>query len=58
MFYAKNHKQAHIFDPWAQETKVVRQVMVCLFQQKILPTLSVEALRKHYPDWNGRFFQG
>jgi hypothetical protein len=25
-----------------------------LFQHKILPTLPVEALRKHYHDWNGR----
>ena len=58
MFHIKNHKQAHIFDPWGhlgpKRRKLLDRSWSGLFQQKILPTLPVEALRKHYHDWNGR----
>lgn len=58
MFYVKNHKQAHIFDPWGhmgpKRRKLLDRSWPGLFQKKILPTLPVEALRKHYHDWNGR----
>jgi len=58
MFHVKNHKQAHIFDPWGhlgpKRRKLLDKSWSGLFQQQILPTLPVEALRKHYDDWNGR----
>ena len=59
MFHVKNHKQAHIFDPWGHLGLKRRKLLdkswsVLFFQQKIHPTLPVEALRKHYHDWNGR----
>ncbi len=58
MFYAKNHKQGYIFDPWGhlgpKRRKLLDKSWSGLFQQKILPALPVEALRKHYDDWNGR----
>lgn len=58
MFHVKNHKQVHIFDPWGhlgpKRRKLLDKSWSGLFQQKILPTLPVEALRNHYDDWNGR----
>jgi hypothetical protein len=58
VFHIKNHKQAHIFDPWGhlgpKRRKLLDKSWSGLFQQEILPTLPVEALRKHYHDWNGR----
>ena len=58
MFYIKNHKQGYIFDPWGhlgpKRRKLLDDSWAGLFQQKILPTLPVEALRKYYHDWNGR----
>jgi len=54
----KNHKQQHIFDPWGylgpKRRKELERSWAGLFQQKILPELPVETLRKHYHDWNGR----
>ena len=58
MFHVKNHKQQHIFDPWGylgpKRRKELERSWAGLFQQKILPELPVETLRKHYHDWNGR----
>lgn len=58
MFHVKNHKQAHIFDPWGhlgpKRRKLLNKSWSGLFQQEILPTLPVEILRRHYHDWNGR----
>lgn len=58
MFHAKNHKQQHIFDPWEylgpKRRKALDRSWAGLFQQKILPKLPVESLRKHYDDWQGR----
>ena len=58
MFHIKNHKQGYIFDPWGhlgpKRRKLLDGSWAGLFQQKILPKLPVEALRKHYHDWNGR----
>lgn len=58
MFNIKNHKQAHIFDPWGhfgpKRRKLLDKSWAGLFKHKILPVLPVEALRKHYHDWNGR----
>ncbi len=59
MFHVKNYTQAYIFDPWGHLGPKRRKLpdkswSSGLFQQKILPTLPVEALRKHYHDWNGR----
>lgn len=58
MFHVKNHKQLNICDPWAhlgpKRRKVLERSWAGLFQKKILPGLPVEALRKHYHDWNGR----
>lgn len=58
MFYVKNHKQRHIFDPWAylgsKKRKMLEKSWAGLFQTKILPALPVDALRKHYHAWNGR----
>jgi hypothetical protein len=58
MFHVKNHKQRNIFDPWAhlgpKRRKMLEKSWAGLFQTKILPTLPVDALRKHYHDWNGR----
>ncbi len=54
MFHAKYRKQQHIFDPWEylgpQRRKVLDRSWAGLFQQKILPKLPVESLRKHYDD--------
>lgn len=58
MFHVKNHKQAHIFDPWGhlgpKRRKLLDESWSGLFQQEILPALPVETLRGHYHDWNGR----
>jgi len=58
MFHVKNHKQAHIFDPWdhlgPKRRKLLDESWAGLFQQKILPALPVETLRGHYHDWYGR----
>jgi hypothetical protein len=58
MFNVKIHKQAHIFDPWGhlgpKRRKLLDKSWSGLFKHKILPVLPVEALRKHYHDWNGR----
>jgi len=58
MFHVKNHKQAHIFDPWGhlgpKRRKLLDKSWAGLFQQEILPTLPVDTLRAHYHDWNGR----
>jgi hypothetical protein len=58
MFHAKNHKQQHIFDPWAylgpKRRNELDESWAGLFQQKILPELPVDSLRKHYHDWQGR----
>jgi hypothetical protein len=58
MFHVKNHKQHNIFDPWGhlgpKRRKLLDHSWAGLFQQKILPALPVEALRRHYDDWNGR----
>ncbi len=58
MFHVKNHKQGNIFDPWGhlgpKRRKLLDESWAGLFQQKILPDLPVEALRKYYHDWNGR----
>jgi hypothetical protein len=58
MFHMKNHKQHNIFDPWAclgpKRRKLLDDSWAGLFQQKILPELPVDSLRKHYHDWNGR----
>ena len=58
MFHIKNHKQLNIFDPWdhlgSKRRKMLEKSWAGLFQKKILPTLPVESLRKHYHDSNGR----
>jgi len=58
MFHVKNHKQLNICDPWIhlgpKRRKVLENSWAGLFQEKILPGLPVESLRKHYHDWNGR----
>jgi len=58
MFHVKNHKQLNICDPWIQlgpkRRKVLEGSWAGLFQEKILPGLPVESLRKYYHDWNGR----
>jgi hypothetical protein len=58
MFRIKNHKQAHIFDPWGhlgpKRRKLLDKSWAGLFQQEILPTLPVDTLRTHYHEWNGR----
>ncbi|MBM9514775.1 transposase [Desulfogranum marinum] len=58
MFHAKNHKHYHIFDPWSYLGPKRREALdlswAGLFQQKILPELPVESLRRHYDDWQGR----
>jgi len=47
-----------MFDPWGhlgpKRRKLLDKSWSGLFQQKILPDLPVEALRKHYHDWHGR----
>ena len=46
MFHVKNHKQAHIFDPWRhlgpKRRKLLDKSWPGLFQQEILPMLPVE----------------
>lgn len=58
MFHVKNHKQQNMFDSWAhlgpKRRKLLGSSWAGLFQQKILPELPVESLRRHYHDWNGR----
>jgi hypothetical protein len=58
MFHVKNHKQHNIFDPWAylgpKRRNELEDSWAGLFRQKILPELPVDALRKHYHEWNGR----
>ena len=58
MFHVKNHKQAHIFDPWGylgpKRRKALDQSWSGIFQKEILPVLPVEDLRKHYHDFLGR----
>lgn len=58
MFHVKNHKQQYMFDVWAhlgpKRRKFLDASWAGLFQQKILPELPVESLRRHYHDWNGR----
>jgi len=58
MFYVKNHKQLNIFDKWAylgaKRRKELDQSWAGLFRNKILQTLPVEELRKHYHEINGR----
>ena len=58
MFHVKNHKQLNICDPWAylgpKRRKVLDDSWAGLFQEKILPELPVESLRKHYHDFMGR----
>ena len=58
VFYVKNHNQGNICDPWGhlgpKRRKLLSKSWSGLFQQKILPTLPVDALRKHYHEWNGR----
>ncbi len=58
MFHVKNHKQLNICDPWIhlglKRRKVLENSWAGLFQEKILPELPVESLRKYYHDWNGR----
>jgi len=58
MFHIKNHKQQHIFDPWGylgpKRRKELEKSWPGLFLKQILPELPVDALRKHYHDWNGR----
>ena len=58
MFHVKNHKQAHIFDPWGhlgpKRRKALDQSWSGIFQKEILPVLPVEELRKHYHDFLGR----
>jgi len=58
MFHVKNHKQLNIINPWdhlgSKRRKMLEKSWAGLFQKKILPTLPVESLRKHYHDSNGR----
>lgn len=58
MFHVKNHKQLHIFDPWAhigpKRLKLLEDSWSGLFRKEILSVLPVEALRKHYHDSDGR----
>lgn len=58
MFHVKNHNQLNIFDPWGnlgpKRRRLLDNSWAGLFQQKILPELPVEILRRHYHDWNGR----
>lgn len=58
MFYAKDHKQGNIFDPWGYLGPKRRRSLdlswAGLFQKEILPTLPVNILRSHYNEWNGR----
>ncbi len=58
MFHVKNYKQLNILDPWAHLGPKRRNLLngswPGLFQQKILPELPVESLRRHYNDCNGR----
>jgi len=58
MFYVKNHKQLHIFDPWGhigpKRRKLLEESWSGLFRKEILSELPVEVLRKHYHDNDGR----
>ncbi len=58
MFYVKNHKQLNMFDPWEylgpKRRKELDKSWSGLFRHKILQTLPVNILRKHYHSSNGR----
>lgn len=58
MFHVKNHKQLNMFDPWAHLGEKRRRELdkswSGLFRSKILQTLPVDKLRKHYHANNGR----
>ncbi len=58
MFNAKNHKQLNMFDPWEhlgpKRRKELDKSWAGLFRHKILETLPVEDLRKHYHSSTGR----
>ncbi len=58
MFYAKDHKQLNIIDPWGYLGPKLRQSMddswAGLFRREILPELPVAALREYYHNFNGR----
>lgn len=58
MFHVKNHKQLDMFDSWAylgeKRRRELDKTWSGLFRSKILQTLPVEKLRKHYHANNGR----
>lgn len=58
MFNAKNHKQLNMFDPWEhlgpKRRKELDKSWAGLFRHKILKTLPVDELSKHYHSSNGR----
>lgn len=58
MFNAKNHKQLNMFDPWVhlgpKRRKELDKSWAGLFRHKILMTLPVDELSKHYHSSNGR----
>lgn len=58
MFHVKNHKQQHIFDPFGhlgdKRRKLLNKSWAGLFRQEILHGLTVNALRKHYHNSEGR----
>lgn len=58
MFNAKNHKQLNMFDPWEhlgpKRRKELDKSWAGLFRHKILKTLPVAELSKHYHSSNGR----
>ena len=58
MFYVKNHKQLNMFDPWGhlgpKRRRELDKSWAGLFRSKILQTLPVEELRKHYHKCTGR----
>ncbi len=58
MFHVKNHKQLNICDPWEylgpKRRKELDKSWPGLFRHRILQTLPVDALRKHYHESNGR----
>ena len=58
MFNAKNHKQLNMFDPWEymgpKRRKELDKSWAGLFRHKILKTLPVDKLRKHFHSSNGR----
>lgn len=58
MFHVKNHKQLNICDPWEylgpKRRKELDESWPGLFRRRILQSLPVDALRKHYHASNGR----